>query len=194
MTSSSERGTVGAMSKGTLRRSMLLAALLTAACTDTINGSTDAGMESGMEAGAPDVVGATRCVSDDDCSDGLFCDGVERCAPVDPRADSNGCLRAGPPCMPTQTCNEFQGRCDSVCDRAPDADGDGHRAISCGGDDCDDADLNRFPGTGREVCDPTQREHDEDCDPATYASSVTMDGDRDGDTDGDGYVLSLIHI
>ena len=38
--------------------------------------------------------------------------------------------------------------CDSPC---PDADGDGHRAAACGGDDCDDGDASVHPGAV-EVC------------------------------------------
>ena len=53
-----------------------------------------------------------------------------------------------------------------------DADGDGHRAAECGGDDCDDSDHNRFPGNS-EVCDAL---HDEDCDLATVGTR-DMDGD-----------------
>lgn len=56
----------------------------------------------------------------------------------------------------------------------PDADGDGHRAVSAGGDDCDDRDGNRYPGNP-EIADLAG--HDEDCDPATF-------GERDGDGDG----------
>jgi hypothetical protein len=62
----------------------------------------------------------------------------------------------------------------SACTSEVDADGDGHDAIDCGGDDCDDADPRRFPGNV-ELCD---EEHlDEDCDPETY-------GARDVDQDG----------
>jgi hypothetical protein len=57
-----------------------------------------------------------------------------------------------------------------------DADGDGHRAAACGGDDCDDNDPHRYPGN-TEVCLPgTDLRHDEDCDPTTY-------GIRDADGD-----------
>lgn len=55
-----------------------------------------------------------------------------------------------------------------------DNDGDGHTAIHCGGDDCDDNDANRYPGNV-EVCDAGT--HDEDCDPTTF-------GRRDMDQDG----------
>jgi alpha-tubulin suppressor-like RCC1 family protein len=56
----------------------------------------------------------------------------------------------------------------------PDRDGDGHHDVACGGDDCDDADGNRYPGNA-EVCDYDG--HDEDCDEATF-------GDKDVDRDG----------
>lgn len=58
---------------------------------------------------------------------------------------------------------------------AQDADGDGHAAVSAGGDDCDDSDSNRFPGN-IEVAD--RDNHDEDCDPTTFAGS---NDDRDND-------------
>lgn len=55
-----------------------------------------------------------------------------------------------------------------------DGDGDGHVNQALGGDDCDDHDVNRYPGNV-EICDPAH--HDEDCNPATY-------GERDADRDG----------
>ncbi|MFO0682232.1 MAG: MopE-related protein [Sandaracinus sp.] len=63
---------------------------------------------------------------------------------------------------------------DAAC---VDEDGDGHRAASCGGDDCDDADAARYPGN-TESCDPDG--HDEDCDPTTVGP---RDADGDGATD-----------
>lgn len=59
--------------------------------------------------------------------------------------------------------------------REPDQDGDGHDSLAFGGDDCDDDDVNRFPGN-TEICDAEH--HDEDCDPATFGMR---------DADGDGY-------
>jgi hypothetical protein len=56
----------------------------------------------------------------------------------------------------------------------PDADGDGHLAIACGGDDCDDGSANRYPGAA-EVCDVAKI--DEDCDPTTHGR---LDQDGDG--------------
>ena len=57
---------------------------------------------------------------------------------------------------------------------ATDGDGDGHESIETGGDDCDDADPQRYPGNV-EVCDVSG--HDEDCDFSTF-------GNRDTDQDG----------
>ncbi len=126
---------------------------------------------------APDQ--STRpCSTDGDCLDAVFCNGVERCMPGAVGADARGCAPASPanPCMAAQRCDEAMQRCVTQCAQALDADGDGRRAIACGGDDCDDADPNRFPGNP-EVCDSSN--HDEDCDARTF-------GVRDND--GDRYV------
>ena len=63
---------------------------------------------------------------------------------------------------------------DFYCSISSDWDGDGHAAIRCGGDDCDDDDANRYPGNV-EVCDSDF--HDEDCNLDTPGS---VDRDRDG--------------
>ncbi len=120
---------------------------------------------------------AGSCTRDIDCTDGVFCNGVERCMPGGPGADIRGCAPAltASPCLAAQRCVEASARCESECDRTGDADGDGHRALSCGGDDCDDGDAMRFPGHP-EVCDPA--DHDEDCERATFGLR---------DDDGDGY-------
>lgn len=104
----------------------------------------------------------TFCTSDRDCNDGLYCNGVELCSPGDPGASSLGCVVGRPPCGAGQSCNETTDRCEVGC---TDNDGDGHMAMSCGGDDCDDNDSNRYPGNV-EVNDPA--DHDEDCDVNTH--------------------------
>ncbi len=115
------------------------------------------------------------CQRDADCSDGSFCNGIERCAPGTPGQDVNGCIPPpGPPCSAGQTCDEANDRCVFAC---VDADGDGVDSVSCGGTDCDDSDANRFPGN-IEVCDTA--DHDEDCDPETFG---VRDADRDGFSD-----------
>ncbi len=114
------------------------------------------------------------CASNVECSDGLFCNGIERCAPTDDGADVRGCIPGPPPCAVGQTCDAFESRCVTTCTTTEDADGDGVDAVECGGADCDDSDANRFPGN-EEVCDAEG--HDEDCDARTS-------GDRDIDGDG----------
>ncbi len=122
--------------------------------------------------GDPDG-GGGMCAVAVDCDDGVFCNGAETCDPSDATADARGCVSTGAACMPSQTCDEDADECLSDCDAEADADEDGHDAIRCGGDDCDDADSNRFPGND-EVCDTD--DHDEDCDPRTYGFR-DMDGD-----------------
>ncbi len=115
------------------------------------------------------------CLVDEDCADGVYCNGRERCTPGAAGVDSFGCVAASPAsaCLASQACVEGIARCLTQCTQTADADGDGHRAAECGGDDCDDADRNRFPGNP-ETCDSF---HDEDCDLATLG---TLDADGDG--------------
>jgi hypothetical protein len=132
------------------------------------------------EAGLAD----TTCSRDRQCDDGFVCNGMERCNPLSPAADSFGCLPTNlPETIPCSTpphtvCDEADRVCIHEFCRDPDKDGDGHGHIFCGGDDCDDYDRDRRPG-GFEVCDPEG--HDEDCDPTTPGSR---------DADGDGYIDS----
>ena len=60
-----------------------------------------------------------------------------------------------------------------------DQDRDSHRAVRCGGDDCDDLDCQRYP-MNIEVADTLG--HDEDCNPCTV-SNVTPGTMRTGDGD-----------
>ncbi|MFK7988249.1 MAG: putative metal-binding motif-containing protein [Sandaracinaceae bacterium] len=115
------------------------------------------------------------CSSQSDCDDELFCNGAESCDPASADADTRGCVPATPPCG-AGTCDEAADACG---DCTTDADGDGHISVACGGDDCDDANANRYPGNA-ESCDAENV--DEDCDLSTIAGVV------DGDTDVDGFV------
>jgi hypothetical protein len=111
------------------------------------------------------------CTSDEQCDDHVFCNGVERCNKTLPGADPCGCAHSTPACGAGDVCIEGTQRCESPA--CADADGDGHHAAACGGDDCDDNDANRFPGNP-EVCDNDG--HDEDCDATTFGLA-----DADGD-------------
>lgn len=163
-----------------LAGSLPFVAVAVLACSPTSSGSTSA---PAVDTGYTPIVtsDAGACTTDDDCSDFVFCNGIERCNPGDPQANSRGCIRPQPwICMPGQRCSEGDRRCYSDCGHDPDADGDGHRSMDCGGDDCDDSDRNRFPGN-REVCANDAPEHDEDCDATTFG---------DTDVDRDGYVAA----
>jgi hypothetical protein len=155
---------------------MVLAALVMAGCDPVV--TTDAGpdvpvLDGALDTPRPDAE-APRCVSDDECDDGAFCNGVERCRPLEASADAFGCIAGTSGCLAGQTCLEIGDRCVTECAVASDADGDGATAAECGGTDCDDADPRARPGL-IEVCDADGR--DEDCDPATL-------GGRDADGDG----------
>lgn len=109
-----------------------------------------------------------------ECDDGLFCNGLEECAPSEPNADQDGCVLRLPPCGGL-VCDDDRDECvHSLEDR----DGDGHKSVESGGDDCDDYDSDRYPGN-TEFCDPLH--HDEDCDSKTNGGE---DQDKDGFADG----------
>lgn len=135
----------------------------------TIDGAT------APDAALVDAAAGGRCVRDADCSDGLFCNGVEECRPSDPAADGLGCVGAAMPCLATQSCDEEADRCVTDCVRNADADDDGVVAVGCGtGTDCDDSNPRIYPGAP-ELCDDV----DQDCDPSTFG---TRDVDGDGAT------------
>ncbi len=120
--------------------------------------------------------GFAVCTSDEQCDDGVFCSGVERCAPEEVGASSVGCVGGARPCDVGAACIEVEDRCEGGC-TTPDGDGDGVERIACGGADCDDEDAERYPGN-TEVCDADG--HDEDCDLNTIGE---LDRDRDGFVD-----------
>lgn len=131
----------------------------------------------GEDAGGFDSGGAdadvTVCARSSDCG-GTFC-APSRCEPGGVGADARGCVPLDPPCNTGETCEEASSSCvPAGCDE-PDADGDGSEAVACGGDDCDDADANRYPGN-TEICAPPD-DHDEDCVPTTLGE---LDDDDDG--------------
>jgi parallel beta-helix repeat protein len=134
------------------------------------NGAKDkaeAGADSGRDRGGE------LCTGDTACSDGRFCNGVERCDPSAKGADERGCVVASKgPCADGKSCEDGAKKC-IACSEKADVDGDNHDAINCGGDDCDDNDANGYPGNV-EVCDTGN--HDEDCDPTTFGND-----DSDGD-------------
>ncbi len=108
--------------------------------------SSDAG---GTDAGGSDA--CTPCVSNFDCQDSSWCNGVERCFA--------GCCRpaADTPCNSHSACiqdmcEESTQTCSQITLAGDDVDGDGHLDFACGGDDCDDTEPNTFVGAP-EICD-----------------------------------------
>ncbi len=122
------------------------------------------------------VPGAPNCcASDAECTDGVFCNGIERCMPGASGTNDHGCLPSpGSACMQGQSCDEATQHCDQCAPGTEDQDHDGVASVECGGNDCDDADALRYPGAP-EICDAFGR--DEDCNPLT---SGVLDADQDG--------------
>lgn len=141
----------------------------------------------GSDAASPDasisdansaIDAVVECTTDGQCNDGLFCNGVETCSLLG-LCQSGEAVECndGIPCT-VDICSNERKECVSA---APDVDDDGHGDASCLdtsgvslGDDCDDLDINRFPGNV-EFCDAEH--HDEDCDASTFG---VIDVDDDG--------------
>lgn len=108
------------------------------------------------------------------CDETEGCNGVERCEPVSPDADSRGC-EAGHPlvCDDADPCTDDYCAHDAWHARLKDADGDGYGDWGCiicdgpgpceAGDDCDDSDPAIHPGATEDCADGV----DNDCDHAT---------------------------
>jgi len=119
------------------------------------------------------------CERNDECDDGMFCNGQEQCVNQKCAAGTPPSCDDGIACT-VDRCSEERRLCVNI---APDADGDGYGDARCVnargvplGVDCADDDPLRYPYPGKlEVCNAV----DEDCQYETL-------GGRDND--GDGYV------
>jgi alpha-tubulin suppressor-like RCC1 family protein len=114
-----------------------------------------------------------NCQIHEDCDDGSYCNGIERCLPRFDSPTIRVCKAPTQPPCGTRECDEVEDECDCS---DPDQDGDFHLLEGCTDAldfDCDDDDGNRNPARP-EVCDP--RQYDEDCDDRTYG---TADEDHD---------------
>jgi hypothetical protein len=127
---------------------------------------------------ATDHVTDGRCTRDEDCDNGLYCDGEETCG-------TDGTCQPGT----DVECDDFNpcttGRCEESSEGCVydslDGDGDGYVAVraptgeECGGDDCDDTLDDWHPGADEDECDFL----DKDCD---------GDDSEHIDDDGDGWI------
>ncbi|HJL14314.1 MAG TPA: hypothetical protein RMH99_01590 [Sandaracinaceae bacterium LLY-WYZ-13_1] len=108
-------------------------------------------------------VGDEPCRLDEDCDDGDFCNGAERCDATLPEADGRGCAPPrAPACEADELCDPEARACGPRCEVDDDLDDDGVVAAVCGGEDCDDEDPEVRPGA-----DERCNERDDDCDEAT---------------------------
>jgi hypothetical protein len=162
-------------------------------CTDAIRPPDELPVYEGGRVPPPDMP-APMCTRDEDCDDGLFCNGPESCDPGNPGAGPAGCLAGMPPCPMGDACDETMESCMMGGCEMPDADSDGFDRPECsGGADCNDEESSINP-------DATEVEDglDNDCDGAIdegfddcvlgpeNAAAVCMDGcdnDEDGRTD-----------
>jgi hypothetical protein len=135
--------------------------------------SGTAGEGGGMQIGTAGAGGMAECAVDDDCDDGLFCNGAEQCVNGACEAGAEPCAVADPDhCQPT--CDE--GASAAVCGiEARDADGDGHGDQECAvpGDDCDDSEADGtaiHPDAG-EICNAGV---DDDCDGADESTDEVV--------------------
>jgi len=124
------------------------------------------------------------CRVKQDCDDGVYCNGEEICHVFRQRNSKGVIVKEHGVCEPGKNPCERGWQCrnapEKTCVRpCEDKDGDGFKALACGGDDCDDRDPNRFPGNP-EICDGNGI--DEDCDPNTVGEV---------DKDGDGFISPL---
>lgn len=129
--------------------------------------SPSPGRDAGGATDAPSL-----CATDEECADGVFCNGDERCMPRNPGANADGCAPAATArCMPTEECVEATMRCVAPCESGADADADGSASIECGGDDCNDTDAEVRPGRD-ELCNNV----DDDCDLAVDEEPAAASG------------------
>lgn len=69
------------------------------------------------------------CTSDQQCQDGVFCNGTERCAPGGPGADAKGCVPSVFTCPTGLVCSERLQACRATCT----SDGDCSDGLGCNG-------------------------------------------------------------
>ncbi len=144
------------------------------AVTDTQqDGVTDTVDDAARDTPDGDEVDQVECTRDEDCQNGVFCDGQEACVDGECMAGGEACDDLDP--CTTDLCDEGFEECEHP---DLDADEDGYVAAegpageACGGTDCDDGDPGRNPSISPGCSDID----DLDC-----------NGEPDQDNDGDGY-------
>lgn len=116
----------------------------------------DAGTGDAATDAPPD--GGKACSSAGECDDGVWCNGPERCLGGFCVPAIEGPCTSHTACV-VDACDEAKKSCTHTPTTGLDADGDGHVALACGGDDCNDKDPTVYKGAV-ELCDGK----DNDCD------------------------------
>ena len=135
---------VGHLSAG---RYLFVARARSEACAVVARGCSDASLRSGEDRTV--TVTLRPEASPEGCEPGEICTAA-RCGPCSEASD----------CDDGELCTRDEcrdGRCVST-PYVPDADGDGHGTMACGGDDCDDGDRSVYPGAPRRC--GAGRDHD----------------------------------
>lgn len=98
----------------------------------------------GLECEGGACVGV-RCLSAEDCDDGLFCNGAETCEPGAEGANEVGCLSAtSGPCRADQGCDEAEAVCFLACSDAC--------VLGCDGERCAAVDAEAVSAGGAHGC------------------------------------------
>lgn len=142
----------------------------------------DAGVDADAATDSGDAEVGKACVASADCDDGKWCNGPEQCVAGACAPAVEGPCTSHTACV-IDVCDEATKKCTHTPTSGLDVDGDGHVAIGCGGDDCDDKDPTVYAGAP-ELCDGKDNNCDGKIDdyavaPRGKAATLALSSGRD---------------